>query len=341
VYIRRDVLRLIAWSAIAAAFERATPRVAQAQTEGPNTPSALSPFDSAAAENRDALDHSSNFRAIYGDPRLAAAFFLFLKNVYNLYPEESFHQLIESATRSVRTDREIYALVQKQQQAIEPFLSQIRYGLPALARQKAEMARQALALLGPAARVTGYMEIGTTGRYISKLKSSAEIGGDLVLVNATAPGYSPTDLIERGQLSKIGRYVPLRDYAPIPEEMVASNSLDLVANFIGFHHSPPGRRDGFVHSIYRVLRPGGKLLLRDHDVDSADMNRMVALAHDVFNMGLGLPWEQNQREIRNFTSIVQMKRYLEGFGFRALDSKSALLQRGDPTHNALMEFVKA
>jgi len=341
LYTRRDVLRLIAWSALAAALEHWVPRAAQAQTEGPNTPSPLSPFDSAAAENRDALDHSSNFRAIYGDPRLAAAFFLFLKNVYNLYPEEPFHRLIAGATRSARTDREIYALVQSQQQTLEPFLAQVRYGLPALARQKAEMIQQTLELIGQSPKINGYMEIGTTGRYIGKLMSSAEIRGDVVLVNATPPGYSPTDLVERGRLSKIGRYVPLRDYAPIAEETVASNSLDVVANFIGFHHSPPARRDGFVLSVRRVLRPGGKLLLRDHDVDSAEMNRMVALAHDVFNMGLGLPWEQNQREIRNFTSIAQITGYLENRGFRAVDSRRTLLQKGDPTHNALMEFVKA
>lgn len=341
MYIRRDVLRLIAWCSLAATLEHWVPRAAEAQTEGPNAPSPLSPFDSAAAENRDALDHSSNFRAIYGDPRLAAAFLLFLKNVYNLYPEEPFHRLIESATRSARTDREIYALVQNRQQTIEPFLSQIRYGLPALARQKAEMVRQTLELLGQSPRINGYMEIGTTGRYLGKLLSSADIQGDVILVNATAPGYSPTDLVERGRVSKIGRYVPLLDYAPISEEMVASNSLDVVANFIGFHHSPPARRDAFVLSVRRVLRPGGKLLLRDHDVDSADMNRMVALAHDVFNMGLGLPWEQNQREIRNFTSIAQITSYLESCGFRAVDSRRPLLQQGDPTHNGLMEFVKA
>ncbi len=122
--------------------------------------------------------------------------------------------------------------------------------------------------------------------------------------------------------------------------MVASNSLDVVANYIGIHHSPPARRDAFVGSMHRVLRPGGKLLLRDHDVDSDDMNRMVALAHDVFNMGLGLRGSRIRREIRNFTSIAQIETYLEGCGFRSVDSKAPLLQRGDPTHNALMEFVK-
>ncbi len=201
VYIRRDLLRLIAWSSIATVFEHWTPSVAQAQTEGPNTPSTLSPFDAAAAENRDALNHSSNFRAIYADPRLAAAFFLFLKNVYNLYPEETFHQLIESSARSGRTDREIYALIQKQKHTIEPFLSQVRYGLPALARQKAEMARQSLEVLGPSPRINGYMEVGTTGRYVGKLQSSAEMIGRCSSGERHSAGYSATDLVEQGQLS--------------------------------------------------------------------------------------------------------------------------------------------
>jgi SAM-dependent methyltransferase len=341
VHTRREVLRLVAWFSVVAALEHWTARSVQAQTEGPNPPSPTSPFGSTATENRDSIGHTSNFRAIYGDPRLRAAFFLFLKNVYNLYPEDRFHQLIESAAGSGRTDRDIYAPVQAQQQTIEPFLSQVRYALPALARQKAELVRQTLALVGESTKINGYMEIGTTGRYIGKLKSSVEISGDVVLVNATAPGYSPTELVERGQLTRIGRYVPLQDYLPISETAVADRSLDVVTNFIGFHHSPPERRDAFVLSIERVLRPGGKLLLRDHDVDSADMNHMVALAHDVFNMGLGLPWEQNQREIRNFTSVDGITRYLESRGFRADRSKRPLLQSGDPTHNALMAFVKA
>jgi SAM-dependent methyltransferase len=184
------------------------------------------------------------------------------------------------------------------------------------------------------------MEIGTTGRYVGRLQSSITFAGDIVLLNAVEPTYSPVDIVERGQLSKIGRYVPLKDYLPITRAEVGDSTLDVVANFIGFHHSPPDRRDGFVDSVRRVLRPGGRLILRDHDVNSVEMNHMVALAHDVFNMGLGAPWDVNQREIRNFTSVNEISRYLESRGFRMLNLQRPLLQPGDPTHNALMDFVK-
>jgi hypothetical protein len=52
-----------------------------------------------------------NFRAIYLDPRLRGQFFLFLRNVFHLYPEEDFHELIEKMARRGMTDREIYELI--------------------------------------------------------------------------------------------------------------------------------------------------------------------------------------------------------------------------------------
>ena len=95
--------------------------------------------------------------------------------------EDSFHRLIESATQAGKTDREIYAFVQSRQKSIEPIFSQVRYALPALARQKGEMARETVALLGARRPIDGYMEIGTTGRYVSRLRSSLTFAGDTVL----------------------------------------------------------------------------------------------------------------------------------------------------------------
>lgn len=293
----------------------------------------------ADAQNGYAIGQASNFKAVYGSPEQKAAFLLFLQNVYNLYPEHKFHQLIDQASAAGQSDKEIYRLAQSRIGEIKPFLGDVRYALPALARQKIEMAREILGLLGPSRTIRGYMEIGTTGRYISQFRPDLKISGDMVLLHTDQPGYSPVDLAERGQLRKIGRFVPLRDYAPVAAADVADGSLDLVSNFIGFHHSPPANLDAFVRSLHRVLRPGGRLIVRDHDVDSAPMNRMVALAHDVFNMGLGAAWDVNQTEIRNFTSIAQLTAYLEERGFKS--TRKLVYQPGDPTHNALMEFVRA
>jgi SAM-dependent methyltransferase len=322
---RRDALKWVTLFGALLALDGALPVAAQA--------AALS-----GAQNGYALQQSSNFKAVYGNPQLKAAFYQFLQNVYHLYPEQRFHQLIAEVSAAGDNDRDIYRLAQTRLGEIKPVLGDVRYALPALAQQKREMAREMLGLLGPARKIDGYMEIGTTGRYISQFRSELELKGDLVLLHTDAAGYSPVDLAERGRLFKLGRFVALNDYAPVPAAQVADGSLDLISNFIGFHHSPPDHLDGFVRSLHRALRPGGRMIVRDHDVSSGDMNRMVALAHDVFNMGLGADWSLNQAEIRNFTSIAQLTAYLEQRGFKSTGKQT--YQPGDPTHNALMEFVR-
>jgi len=333
---RRDLLKLAvlfagAWAADRAPAMDAAPRYQPDALKG-------DAGKDTSGQNAWAVDGSSNFLAVYRDPTLKAAFFLFLQNVYHIYPEDRFHRLIEEACAKGATDREVYAYGQRRIGDIRPVLADVRYALPALAKQKAEMTRQTLALLQAQRKVDGYLEIGTTGRYVGRLQSELELRGDVVLVNTDAPSYSPTDIMERGGIRKVGRFVALKDYVPIAADEVDDNSMDLVSNFIGFHHAPPARRDGFVKSVHRVLRPGGKLILRDHDVDSKRMNRIVALAHDVFNMGLGTNWQVNQSEIRNFTSMQYMTDYLRRFGFKP--AGRPLRQEGDPTQNMLMAFTK-
>lgn len=329
---RRKILKLAAVFSAATLLERGH------AMDNPGSSRQVQTAVGGEPQNSYAVGGSSNFKAVYGDPRQRAAFLLFLANVYNLYPEDRFHKLIADVTAAQSSDRDVYNVVQGRMDEIRPILAEVRLALPALSRQKDEMTRETLELLGAQRRLAGYMEIGTTGRYISRLQSQVELKGDLVLMHTDPPGFSPTDIVERGQLSRIGRYVPLNDYAALSSSAVHDASLDLITNFIGFHHSPPERLEPFMKSLHRALRPGGRMIVRDHQVDSPKMNRMVALAHDVFNMGLGTAWHVNQTEIRRFTSLEQLTGQLEKAGFRR--DPRALYQPGDPTRNALMMFTK-
>jgi hypothetical protein len=279
---------------------------------------------------------ASNFKAVYSDPGLRQRFYLFLQNVFHLYPEDRFDRLIRQAASRHDSDAEIYQEVQRRLPEITPRLSHLTYAMPALAKQKEEMARETAELLGSMRGVHGYLEIGTPGRYVKALRRRFRIDGDVVVANDSAPGLSLADIAERGQLRKAGAYVPLGNYDPFDATRIPDASIDLVTNFIGFHHAPADRLDGFVTSIRRVLRPGGRLVVRDHDVSNAEMTAMVALAHDVFNAGVGLSWEENHRQIRNFRSLDELERYLAMMGFAR--SGGLRLQQGDPTRNALMLF---
>ncbi|EMY79281.1 methyltransferase domain protein [Leptospira weilii serovar Ranarum str. ICFT] len=284
-------------------------------------------------------NENSNFRNVYLDPKLREEFFLFLKNVYHLYPEENFHKLIFELSKSRQTDREIYESILKEIPQIKPFAGIITYALPALKKQKIEISKEVVDLLGEGSRFNGYLEIGTTGRYVGNLKKKIRLEGAVFVLNDLEPKYSPEDLVERGRVSKVGTFVPLGDYDPIGEGSIASESLDLVTNFIGFHHSPSKRLDSFIGSIARVLKPGGKLVLRDHNVDSKEMNSIVALAHDVYNAGLEIPWKETSAQIRNFTSVAEIEERVSRFGLKPLGKY--VLQKGDPTKNTLMAFVKS
>jgi SAM-dependent methyltransferase len=282
-------------------------------------------------------DDPGNFRAIYLDAELRDRFFLFLQNVFHLYPEAEFHQLIIDLVKKDSADADVYRALLRHLPALKPTLGDFTYALPALKKQKEELSRQTLEFLGPDPGVNGYLEIGSPGRYISELRHHVRLSGPLYLIHDQEPSYSPSDLMERGGLTKIGSYIPLGNYDPFSGK-VAENSLDLINNFIGFHHCPTDRLEGFVASIRKSLRPGGRLILRDHDVDKPSQWSMVALAHDVFNAGLMISWEETHRQVRLFRSIRDWTSYLNAAGFKR--SEKALAQAHDPTKNLLVEFVK-
>ncbi len=297
------------------------------------------PLSSDAMNDTATLRVDSDFQNVYGNTRGNDDFYRFLQNIYRLYPEDRFHALIRETTKAhPGNDEAIYRALQAKLPSIKPFLSELTYALPSLGKQKREMARQTLELLGSRRDFDGYMEIGSPGRYISELRKHLKLRGDLVLVNDAAPTNSPVDIVERGGLRKIGRFVPLDDYAPIPANAVADGSIELLTCYIGLHHSPLDRLDAFIASLRRVMRPGGLLVLRDHDVTDDYMRALVSLAHAVFNAGLGAPWETNARELRHFRTIDAWVEILGRHGFTPVGPR--LLQDHDPTINTLLAFRK-
>lgn len=280
---------------------------------------------------------SSEFKAVFSDTTWSDRFFAFLQVVFHLYPEDKFHHLIAESTDAKETDEDIYKLIQSKLSTIKPFLSEITYALPALKKQKREMAQQTLELLGNVNTIDGYLEIGSTGRYISQLKKEVKVTGNIYLMNDRAPDNSLGEIFERGQLSKLGAFKNL-DYEPIPASFIPDENLDLVTCYIGLHHLPEELMDGFIQSILRVLKPNGKFIMREHDVPNPEMGTFVSLVHTVFNLGLNESWEFNDGEYKSFKSIDEWSQLLSKYGFS--DSGKRILQQGDPSDNTLVIFTK-
>lgn len=299
---------------------------------------ALSLLAALAAPGAWAEGAGSNFRSVYLDTAERDRFYLFLQNVFHLYPEDRFHQRILELTKEKGDDRAVYEALLEELPRLRPLLAPLRYDLPALRKQKEEMTAQALTFLGPAPAVNGYMEVGSPGRYWAGLEGRVRLGGPVYIFHDAPLSYSLPDMMERGGPAKPGISLPMGDYEPVPAS-VPDSSLDLVVVFIGFHHAPAAKLAPFVASLRRVLRPGGRMLVRDHDVDSRKQEVLTALAHDVFNAGLLIPWEETARQVRLFRSVRGWTAYLSAAGFKR--SERLLAQPHDPTNNLLAEYRKA
>lgn len=280
----------------------------------------------------------NNFRYVYGDATRREAFLPFLENVFHLYPEQQFHQAIADAVSQYESDRDIYESLMLQLPALKPMLADLTMALPALNKQKTIMAEQTLALLDERREIEGYLELGSSGRYLDALEEQLNIVGPRIMVTNQGATYSPVDVIDRGQIMKAGTDILLENYAVDLSKHVTPSSLDMVTVYIGFHHCPLALRDPFFDTIRTVLKPNGLLIVRDHDAHSEQMHHVVALAHDVFNLGTNETWVYNEAEFRAFYALDDLIGRLKQHGFT--HDGRRLFQQGDPTRNALMLFRK-
>lgn len=281
-------------------------------------------------------DTGSEFKSIMDSTEWSDNMYRFLQVIFHLYPEDRFHHLIVDACSKLSTDEEIYNDVQTKLANIKPFLSEFTYALPALKTQKQEITNQTIEILNGAKSIGGYLEIGSTGRYISHLRKNLTVTGPIYLQNDIAPSNGIGDLFERGGFKKMGTFYHL-DYEPIREDQIPTDSLDVVTCFIGLHHCPVEKLDTYVASIKRVLKPDGKFIMREHDCHTPKMVTFASLVHTVFNLGLKESWQYNTEEYRSFRSIDQWCNYLEDQGFE--DTKQRILQKNDPSLNTLVCFI--
>lgn len=281
--------------------------------------------------------NNSNFKYIYTNKKLKDEFLNFYINVFNLFPPMKLHNIIETESNKLLTDKEIYLLVQSKLKDITNVFSIVTYKLPALKKQKKEMLNQTIQLLKNKKAINGYMEIGSSGRYLDYLEEDLKIVGKRYYSSEENPSYSIEDMVDRGQINIGAEFIPMNNYKTEFSE-IKDNSLDLVTIYIGLHHCPINLREKYIHSIAKLIKKDGQLILRDHDCHNIEQEKIAALAHDVFNMGTQETWEYNKKELRNFYSLKYIKALIVQSGFK-FDGKT-LYQSGDPTKNALMSFTK-
>lgn len=81
----------------------------------------------------------------------------------------------------------------------------------------------------------------------------------------------------------------------------------------GLHHLPQSKIMFFLSEVYRILKPSGIFIVREHNA-TEDIIPLLDLAHSVFNAVLDVPYEQELNEIRAFRTIEDWKNIIPKSG---------------------------
>ncbi len=262
----------------------------------------------------------------------------FLENVFMQFNEKKYFELVDQTLQDTSlTDDEIYeVLYSKIKKAKMNPLSDLRWKLRSLSELKTDLADQVKDLMDKDMEIDGYVEIGYTGRMVRPLKSRLTLTGPIYAVNDKE---LLTDYVEVMGTRPYDTFIPLNDYEPFTEEQIPSESVDLVACYIGLHHAPEEKLDAWLESIKRIIRPGGTFVLMDHDAYNQKMVDLVDVVHSIFNMGTGVSPKENKNEIRNFKPLQEWIELLNTHGF-ITSQKKPTMRKGDSTKNTLLAFYK-
>jgi SAM-dependent methyltransferase len=106
---------------------------------------------------------------------------------------------------------------------------------------------------------------------------------------------------------------------------------------MGLHHLPQDQLNIYLQMIYRILRPNGLFLFREHHAYE-ELKPLLDVAHMVFNVVTGVDYESEVNEIRAFRTIEQWRSCLRQAGFE--DTFIYDEQEDDPTDDIMIVVRK-
>lgn len=123
-----------------------------------------------------------------------------------------------------------------------------------------------------------YLDLGSTDGQISyAIGKSLGLSKDQIIA-ADVPGWEDVNskVINQGVTNII-----IKATGPLP---FTDNTFDLITVFMVLHHIEDVKSR--IAEIYRILKPGGTLIIREHDCDN-DYTRMLCdLEHSIYDVGV-------------------------------------------------------
>ncbi|CAF2681724.1 unnamed protein product [Rotaria sp. Silwood2] len=284
-----------------------------------------------------------SFRHVIMDDVMREKFRKFLHTVFNAEPVYVIFNYVNRAVRNSanQNDHDVYRHLQH---ALSTRQFAFIRGLWALVKQVVQLRiqikdliRQQITIfkhLGYCGKIKNIVSIGDGGRCIHDLRQILKINDGRVFILNDKQRL--TDIIERNSLFQIGTFIPY-DFKNLIDIPIPSESIDLVVCYMGLHHLPQEQLDLFFKIIYRILRPNGLFLFREHHARK-ELIPLLDVAHMVFNVVTGVDYESEINEIRAFRTIEQWRSFLRHAGFE--DTFVYDEQEDDPTDDIMIVFRK-
>lgn len=208
--------------------------------------------------------------------------------------------------------------------------------------QREELTTETLRLLhrlGKAGQIGSYVSIGDHGRLVKRLKEALmPPNAPIWIVHDDDGADSVAAAVERSDSDPVGIFVPIDYRAGAVFPSVPSHCADLVTMNQGLHHIPQEHLPLFLKEVYRVLRPGGLFIVREHDA-LPHLLPMLELAHSVFNALTGVLPHEEKKEVRAFRPILEWRQVIQST-CGLVDTMTYEMQADDPTMDEMMCFFK-
>ena len=300
----------------------------------------------------------SPFRRVFGSEHLQSEFVKFLKTIfYQLDDQKVLAEMDRILSDPTKSDQQIYEELVARIDTMRNRFPAIFHQLKSLSVLQKGMGLQAAQLMKNFRGETfhNYSEIYFR-RYLKTIQKAAglALNGKIFDVSDKPYDGSFKERLEAGALLSSYPYrthvslndpdcinpdtQPEKTHKPIGDA-VEDGSLDFVACLGGLHHIPAERVGPFVDSMKRKLRPGGVVLLRDHNVTTPELRDIASVVHSFVNATGGVSWEAESREVREFHSAEHWTQLMEAHHFTRISPENLVLQ-DDPTQNGMMAFVK-
>lgn len=279
---------------------------------------------------------------------------LFLTEIFSISNNTTVWKSINSAIwrQKYGCDNDIYDCLLKifhENNSGISLITQLWKQISQLSFQKKELVREIisiLARLGEIGNIHSYCSIGDHGKLILPLKKALRMKGkSFIIHDSICDDNDIPSILERGELSNSktnnSEFIKIK-YERIKSDdcdKIPNSSCDLVTMNQGLHHLPLRCIQSFLSIIYRILKPGGLFIVREHDLDeNLTLLPMLDCAHMVFNAGTNVSLENEKNEIRGFRSVLEWRKIIESAGFE--DTLVYEMQPNDPTIDIMMCFRK-